>query len=292
MKKRRALVTHHAPDLDAVGSVWLFTRFAAQDFSNAKIFFVNPGEKISATELAEADVDPQDVFHVDTGKGQFDHHTVEKSSRSICATSLVFEYLGSKHLEISQDKALQSIVSFVTEIDHFGEIYWPEADNPRYAFMIQELIRGQELADQQSDERQLQFGLQCLDNAYNVLVQQHKAEEVLDAKGHIFLTQAGKCLAIESKNDDVIKLAQKRGIAMVIRKDPKLGNIRIKVRPDNTLTLEKLYEVITAKDSTGTWYFHPSGKMLLNGSRKNTNQKPTPLTLDQIQTLVKELYGK
>ncbi|MDA1079464.1 MAG: hypothetical protein O2840_02115 [bacterium] len=291
MKRRRAIVIHHAPDLDAIGGVWLFTRFAAQDFANAKILFVNPGDTLSPTEIAKQQLDPQDVIHVDTGLGQFDHHTVEKSSRSICATSLVYEYLSSKHMEIAQDKALKSLVGFVTEIDHFGEIYWPEAENTRYAFMIHELIRGQELADQQSDERQLQFGLQCLDNAYNVLVQQHKAAEILNSEGLTFAIKAGKCLGITSKNDDVIKLAQKMGYTLVIRKDPEMGNIRIKTRPDSSFTLEKLHQAILAQDSIGSWYYHPSGKMLINGSRKNTAQKASPLSLETIISLTKELYG-
>ncbi|OGJ16377.1 MAG: hypothetical protein A2632_02760 [Candidatus Pacebacteria bacterium RIFCSPHIGHO2_01_FULL_46_16] len=291
MQKRRALVIHHAPDLDAIGGVWLFTRFELQDFGNAKVFFVNPGDILSPIEISKEELDPQDIFHVDTGRGQFDHHTVEKSSRSICATSLVYEYLSSKHLELSQDRALQSIVGFVTEVDHFGEIDWPEAENIRYSFMIHELIRGQELADQQSDERQLQFGLQCLDNAYNVLVNQHKAEEILSSQGQTFAIKAGKCLAITTKNDDVIKLAQKRGSTLVIRKDPNLGSVRIKVRPDSSMTLEKLYEAILSRDSMGSWYYHPSGKMLINGSRKQTLQKPTPLSLEEIIALVKELYA-
>ncbi len=290
MKRRKTIVIHHAPDLDAIGGVWLFTRFAMQEFSNAKILFVNPGDTLSPTEIAKEQLDPQDIIHVDTGRGQFDHHTVEKSSRSICATSLVYEYLSSKHMEIAQDKALKTLVGFVTEIDHFGEIYWPEAENTRYAFMIHELIRGQELADQQSDGRQLQFGLQCLDNAYNILVQQHKAEEILESEGQTFAIKAGKCLAINSKNDDVIKLAQKKGYTLVIRKDPGTGAVRIKTRPDSTITLEKLHEKILERDNVGSWYYHPSGKMLINGSRKNTDQKPSPLSLEIIVTLTKELY--
>jgi len=290
MQKRNAIVIHHAPDLDAIGGVWLFTRFAAQEFSNAKVLFVNPGDTLSPFEIAKEKFDPQDVTHVDTGLGQFDHHTVEKSSRLICATSLVYDFLCEKQQELKQNVALKSLVSFVTEIDHFGEIDWPDAGNTRYAFMIHELIRGQELADQQSDERQLQFGLQCLDNAYNVLVQQHTANEILDSEGTTFTISAGKCLAILSKNDDVIKLAQKRGYALVIRKDPKLGNIRIKVRPDSSITLEKLHEAILIRDSVGSWYYHPSGKMLINGSRKNTSQKATLLKLNEVVALVAELY--
>jgi hypothetical protein len=291
MKRRKTIVIHHAPDLDAIGGVWLFTRFLSQEFASAKVLFVNSGDSLSDSEIAKNKLDPNDIYHVDTGKGPLDHHTPEKSGKDICATSLVFDYIQNRHLEISQDKALKSIIDFITQVDHFGEVYWPDATNARYSFMIHELIRGQELADQHSDDQQLQFGLQCLDNAYNVLVQQHKAAEILDSQGTVFSIRAGKCLAISSKNDDVIKLAQKRGISMVIKKDPTLGSVRIKARPDSQINLDKLYTAILAQDTIGSWYNHPSGKMLINSSRKMTAQKPTPLSLETIIDLVKEHYG-
>jgi len=98
-------------------------------------------------------------------------------------------------------------------------------------------------------------------------------------------------LALETSNDDTIKLAQKSGYILVIRKDPQLGNIRIKARPDADLSLETLYQAIKKKDEVGNWYYHPGGKMLLNGSQKHRNQQPTPLSLQDVVGLVKHLYS-
>ena len=290
MPQQKLIVTHHAPDLDAISSVWLLKRFDSQNFADAKIGYVNPGHSLDPVLAEKYGILPHNVVHVDTGRGEFDHHTPEKNSRNICAATLIRDYLIKTHPELEKDSALKAIVDHVTEIDHFGEIFWPEPDSDRYSFMLHELIRGSEFMAQNTDDSQMQFGTQALDNVYATLKQSHKASRILDQVGQIFQTSAGKCLAISTKNDDVIKLAQKRGMMMVIRKDPSLGHIRIKVRPDSSLTLEKLYEKVLELDRTGTWYYHPGGKMLINGSRKHLNQQPSPLSLEQIIKTVKELY--
>ncbi len=37
------IVTHLAPDLDAIASVWLLTRFDAQHFAGSRLAFVSAG---------------------------------------------------------------------------------------------------------------------------------------------------------------------------------------------------------------------------------------------------------
>lgn len=287
---RRLIVTHHAPDLDAVGAVWMFKRFDSQDFANAHVAFVNPGEQISLSEAEELGFQSHEVTHVDTGLGEFDHHQPEQSGPDICATSLVYDHACRVHPELSQDKALKIIVDFVTQIDHFGEIYWPDANDTKYHFMIHELIRGLEYLDPHNDESQMHFGLTCLDSVYAILTQHLKAEEIIAEKGEQFELSFGNALALDTRNDDTLKIAQKMGFALVVRKDTKLGNIRIKVRPDAPANLKPLYEKIIELDKVGTWFYHASGKMLINGSVKHRNQTPSPLTLNQVVTLIKKVY--
>lgn len=291
MFKRNLIVTHHAPDLDAVGAVWILKRFDPQNYADAKIAFVNPGKRLSLDEAKNLDVDLHEVTHVDTGLGRFDHHQPERGPLKISATSLAHEYVCSIDTNLAEDSSLQNLVNFVTEIDHFGEIYWPESANLRYSFMLHELIRGFELQANFDDESQMYFGLTCLDCAYSVLKHHHKAEEILNEKAQKFTIAAGEAIAISTRNDDTIKIAQKRGSVLVIRKDPQLGNIRIKVRPDADFDLEGLHQKILSLDKIGDWYYHPSGKMLINGSVKHRDQKPSPLTLQEIINLVKGLYG-
>ncbi len=288
---RRLLVTHHAPDLDACTSVWLLKRFEAQHYADAKVAFVNPGETISLEAAETFGVQLHQVTHVDTGSGEFDHHQPERGLKRISASSLVYDHLCKVHPELVGDETLKHLAEFVTDVDHFGEANWPDADNLRYTFMIQELIRGMEFMDPHDDLSQLHFGFQCLDAAYATLTQQLKAIEILDTEGIIFELPFGKCLALETRNDDTIKLAQKRGYALVIKKNPEQGNIRIKARPDAEIDLKPAANAIKKIDGKGSWYYHPSGKMLINGSSKHRDQTPSPLSLQQVIDVIKSTYA-
>ncbi|MBT3249227.1 MAG: hypothetical protein HN846_02190 [Candidatus Pacebacteria bacterium] len=288
---RKLIVTHHAPDLDAIGASWLLKTFDAQHYGNAKFAFVNPGSTIKSSEVEKLEIDTDDVTHVDTGLGKFDHHQPERGHDHSSAASLVFEYLCQIHPDLEDDHALDILVDFITEIDHFGEIYWPEADHDRYNFMLHEIIRGLEFVGIHNDESQLHFGFTCLDGIYSALKQHVKAKDILKNKAEYFQTKLGKCMAVETKNDDTLKLAQKYGAVIAIRKDSSGGHIRIKARPDAELDLKDLADEIKLIDSTGTWYYHPSGKMLINGSRKHRQQKASPLSLEQVIELVKKVYG-
>ena len=289
MSQTPLIVTHHAPDLDAVSAVWLLKRFEPHKFKSAPVAFVNPGDKISQTELEELG-NPKEAVHVDTGLGEFDHHQPDRAKAQICAASLVMEYLANRYPDLGRDSALVSLVNFVNEIDHFGEIFWPEADSDRYAFMIHELIKGVEFQKDHDDLKQLEFGMQCLDSAYAILKDLHKARSIIQKKGIAFTLKHGQGMAIETRNDAVIKLAQKMGYTLVVRKDDEEGHIRIKARPDSQINLKPLYEKIKQVDSKGTWFYHHSGKMLLNGSSKHRNQTPSPLSLNQVVKMIKELY--
>jgi len=288
---RKLLVTHHAPDLDAVASVWVLKRFDSQHYSDAQISFVNPGSKITLEEAEELGHQLHEVTHVDTGLGEFDHHQPENASDQICATSLVHKHCIKIHPELADDQALQLLVDFVTEVDHFKEIYWPEANDIKYNFMIHELIRGLEYFDPHNDESQIHFGMTCLDSSYAILTQRVKAEKIIENKGQEFQIKAGKALALDTRNDDTLKMAQKMGYALVLRKDTKLGNIRIKVRPDADIDLKQLHEKIIEIDKKGTWFYHASGKMLINGSVKHRSQTPSPLPLSEVVAIIKDIYA-
>jgi len=292
METKKLLVTHHAPDLDAVGSVWLFKRFSPELFADAKVAFVNPGETITRTAAEILGFDLQDVTHVDTGLGEFDHHQPDRAIQPICAASLVFDNLSQSFPHLQNDAALRTLVEYINDVDHFGEIHWPDSSHWRYSLMIHELLHGLEFQNPYDDEALLQFGMQCLDAAYSSLKQNLKAYEVIAHNGVEFELSAGIGLGLETSNDDTIKIAQKQGYIVVVRKDPKLGNIRIKARPDSSIDLRKMYDVLCDKDPNSTWYYHNSGKMLLNGSHKHRNQIATKLSLEEVVRMLRDCYGK
>ncbi len=287
---QRLIVTHHAPDLDAITATWLFKTFDGQHFANARIFFVNPGDSITTQEAQRLSFSQENITNVDTGLGEFDHHQPERSGQRVCAASLVLDHLCKIHPELKQDVALAELVKFVTGIDHFDEADWPDAADNRYCFMLHELIRGHECVALHDDDSQMHFGMQCLNYAYASLKQTIKAKEIIAVKGITFNIKAGKCIAMETRNSDTVKQAQKLGFALVIQKDPKKGGMNIKARPDADIVLKQLYDAVLTMDQVGSWFYHNSGKMLINSSRKHRDKRPTPLKLSEMVTLVKEIY--
>lgn len=288
---RKLIVTHHAPDLDAITSCWLLKKFDTQHYGNAKFAFVNPGDTISETQLAELEFEPTEVVHVDTGLGEFDHHQPERGHVRTSASQLVLEHVTQVHPDLADDEALKLLVDFVTGIDHFEDAYWPDANHPRYNFMLHQIIKGLEFIELHDDDSQLHFGFTALEGTYSALKQHVAAEKILKEDADYFEIKEGRCMAAETKNDDVLKMAQKNGAVLVARKDPELGNVRVKARPDSELDLKDLHEAILKIDDTGSWYYHPSGKMLINGSRKHSDQQASPLSLAEITQLIKEIYG-
>ena len=108
-------------------------------------------------------------------------------------------------------------------------------------------------------------------------------------KGFIFQSYLGKSLAIETKNEETIKLALKKGFSLVVRRHPDAGFTRIKTLPDKKLSLKPVYEKIIKIDKKGSWFFHISGHMLLNGSSGNPKLIPTSLSLNKIIEIIKSV---
>lgn len=189
---------------------------------------------------------------------------------------------------MKNDSALMRVVGFVNETDHFASYYWPEPDKDRYIFMLEEILAGLRSSEHFTDREVVEFGMLCYDGVYTSMKIRIAAEADLTQKGQEFESKWGKALAITNKNDEVVKLAQKRGFVLVVRKDEVTGAIRIKTAPDPTISLKEVYNEIKTMDDEGTWYYHPSGHMLLNGSRKHVGQVPTKLTLEEVVEIVKK----
>ncbi len=287
---RRMIVTHHSPDLDACASVWLLKRFDAQHYADAHTAFVDPGKLINPSEAERLGFQMHMVVHVDTGLGEFDHHQPERGREYVCAATLVYDYICRIHPDHVHDEALKELVTHIVDVDHFGEISWPDSQHPRYCFMLSSLLQGYESIDPHNDDSQLHYGLISLDSAYANLRHQVAAKRELST-GELFEMPFGSCLSVSTANDEVIKYSQKKGLCVVIKRDPDDGSLRIKARPDCPIDLKSLSDAILKLDQVGYWYYHPSGKMLLNGSRKQSAQKPSILSLAQVTDLFKQIYG-
>jgi hypothetical protein len=290
------IVTHISPDLDAVCAVWLLKKFHPK-FTDAEFRFVPAGKNYELTEIEK--LKKPEVLTVDTGGGEFDHH--QTGDKDKCASSLVLDFLEKNNYIVGAEhvQPLRRITNIVLEIDHFKEVFWQDPSNDRYVFFLEEILGGLKLLWQNQDERVLKVGLDVLDGIYQKMQFKMKAEEEIEkgikfiCRGAVSAPSGGEtpplqCVALETMNDEVLKLAQKQGFQVVIRRDPRKGYVRIKTIPNGKVDLTKVYEALKEKDKEATWFLHASKCIVLNGSTKNPEMKPTTLALEEIVDVVKK----
>lgn len=296
MKK---IVTHKSPDLDAIGSAWLIKKFLPM-WEDAKIEFVSAGEKLEGTYENEGEVieivDGVETIHVDTGLGKLDHHQTQDNN--VCGASLTLEYVlanidSTLNRHDTKRESVKRIVELIIDDDHFQEYYYPEAESDRYDFSLRGILSGYKLMYQHLDDKITEKVLEELDALLHTFEAKIWAEKELTEKGIEFETKWGKGVGVETLNDAVLKLAQLKGYAIVVRKDPEHGYLRIKAYPSkrggekSEADLTEVYEKIKDKDPEASWFLHVSKKMLLNGSSKNPDMKGSKLSLEDVIEIIK-----
>ena len=204
----------------------------------------------------------------------------------------------------------------VVDIDHFKEVFWPDATADYHEFSIISVLDGLKLRKPNEDDYYVEFIIVCLDAILNEFENRIWAETEINQNGIKFDTRFGKGVGFETINDSVIKLAQKIGYVIVVRKDPRKGYVRIKAMPWSNLKVKSeglkikdkkdtqlstfssqfkeidltlVYEKLSKMDPEATWFLHVSKKMLLNGSAKNPKMRPTKLKLNDIIGVIKEI---
>lgn len=275
----KTIVTHIGPDLDAITSVWLVKTFFS-GWEEAEVTFVPAGTTLNKMD---PDSDP-DILHVDTGFGRFDHHQTDADT---CASKLVYEEIVRRN---GPDPVLERMVAVVNDVDHFREVFYPNASADYWEFWLVGLIDGWRLLHADNPLRIMELGYASLEGIYKVMLNKMWAEKELEHAKE-FQTRWGKGAAFETVNDEVIHQAQKRGFAVVIRKDPKKGYVRIKTLPKEEIDLTPVYEKLKKEDAQATWFLHASRHMLLNGSAKNPDMKPSTLSIDQLIDAVVAVCG-
>lgn len=293
----KIIVTHTSPDWDAITSVWLLKKFLA-GWNDARVEFVPAGNKFRNQEakVMDQDANPIEMFgedeviHVDTGLTPLDHHQTQDTN--VSAASRVWDYVRSQiehdgnKLTAEHKEAISRIVKVVVSTDHFKEVFWKDAIEDYQEMSYLGLLDGLKLIKPNQDLEYLDFGILCL----NALTAQFEnriwAEREIKEKGIKFDTRFGKGIGFETINDTVLKLAQKMGYVLVLRKDPRKGYVRIKTLPaqgeNKGADLTLVYEELKKKDPDATWFLHVSKKMLLNGSPKNPKMRPSKLGVSDI----------
>ncbi len=302
------IITHASPDWDAIGSVWVLKRFLP-GWDNAKVEFVPAGNRSprvarkekETTEQVVVETDDTKIIHVDTGLTPLDHHQIYDTK--ICSVSRSWEYVLQQnpllHATTSdarrEDKiqAMERIVAYLVGLDHFQEVFWTDAASDMHEFTIYGILEGMKGLHPDDDGYFVSWGMEILDAMLRRFESRIWAEKEI-ANGKEFGTKWGKGLAVETINDSAIKLAQKMGYVVVVRRDPRKGYVRIKavpykegVTPDVNLSL--VHSQLEKMDPNATWFLHVSNKMLLNGTPKNPKMIPTKLTLDEIVAVLEKI---
>lgn len=297
----KIIVTHTAPDLDAITSVWLLRRYLP-GWSEAEVRFVPAGQRMEGakpgSEVNEVieKIGEDQVIHVDTGLGPLDHH--QTKSDKVCGASLTWDYVRIKSHNFSnpedsdkiveKEEAISRMVQIVVEDDHFKEVFWPNPTSDYFEFFMHSVVDGIKLAKPGDDLYCVNFINECLDYILHNFENRIWAEREIKLNSKEFESHWGKGLGLETINDDVIKLAQKSGFAIVVRKDPRKGYVRIKASPAFEIDLTNIYEQLKKMDPDATWFLHVGKKMLLNGTPKNPKMIPTSLKLEEIINILKK----
>lgn len=276
----KIIVTHICVDLDAATACWLITKFFP-GWEKAQFKFVFAGDTLDGKNPDE----DKSIIHVDTGLGKYDHH--QFADNNLSATKIVFEKVKIHVTKTHQIDALERMVNYVTLIDNFKEVYFNAAAADIHDFGLNRVVEGIRHV-LRTDEERLKAIFIVLDGIYQNFLNKIRAEAEI-RQGLIIKTKWGKGLALETKNEEVVKLALKMGYKIVIRKDPDKGHVRIKAFPEKQIDLRNLFEKIIEIDKKGTWFFHSSGKLLLNGSSKNPKATPTKLSIPKIIEIINEL---
>lgn len=194
------------------------------------------------------------------------------------------------------EEALERLVEVVNQVDHFQEVYYPDSEADDHEFAAEAILDGWKLLYREQDKLVVEKGLELIDGVYTSLVSRVDAEKILASKGESFQTKWGKGIAFETKNASVVDIAQKRGYAIAVRRHPVEGHIRIKAPPANfiesdalnkSVDLTPIYNVLKKADAEADWFLHSSKTMLLNGSAKNPQMRPTKLSLKEVVEIVK-----
>ncbi len=292
----KIIVTHTSPDWDAIGSVWVLKKYLA-GWQHAVVEFIPAGEisdRIKGKQVeyhgAVVKIGDDEIIHVDTGMGPLDHHQTER--QDVSAAGLAWQYIqkglekAGDHFTSEHKEAVSRMIKIIVDTDHFREIFWPDSASDYIDFSVLAALDGMKLMRPDQDSYYVEWGVETLNSLLHYFENKIWAEREIAINGREFTTKWGKAIGFETINDSVIKLAQKKGYMLAVRKDPRKGYVRIKARPsetgknevDLTLACEKLKKI----DPGATWYLHVSKKMLLNGTVKNPKMTPTKLTLDEI----------
>lgn len=289
METRKVIVTHTAPDLDAIGYVWLLKRFWPP-FAEADIKLM-PFNQIDRAVLEAAD-SVGDIGGVyDPGEMRFDHHHFPgDESTATCAAKMVWEYLVALGVVVSYLEPLIEVIYqgdlARTEPVGIHTLLWGTMTRKN-------LVTGQRLTDQEM----MAAGFDLLDRADAWL--KRKAEVAAElAPLVVWKSEDGLVWAIRGGSASTNFAAYEQGCRVAVYegkpvslpagvtysmgasrspewKSPHLGDL-----------VEKVLRVSDGPDAVADelemWYRHQDGFFAGRGGPKAPNFEPPRVDLAEV----------
>jgi hypothetical protein len=259
------IVGHLAPDLDCLTAIWILVRFGGA--RNVALQFVPAGQTL---HNRPADEDPH-IIHVDTGGGQFDHHT--RDAQGLCAAELVRRSIAP------DDEALARLVEQVNQIDN--------ASAPRGSqgfFNVNALVAGYNLLFPNRPHHVAYAMLPNLDAWY-----EHEQRQIRLEKAFVrhveFETPWGLGIALDGDDGGSSKLAYRHGAALYAYRNQQ-GWMGIAARSRSNVDLSPVYHDLRIVDRDADWYLHPGKRLLLCGTPKAPPRSLSRLTLDELVRVI------
>ncbi len=298
----RAIVTHPAPDLDALVSVYLLRRLGGDHFvgtDSCPLRFASPLEVEGAggPEALEA----AGELVVDLGGGRFDNHPRPDREGSgdldASAAELVAEHLG-----VRQQPELDKLLSFCARQDLKGQSLLSR-DPVDHAMAIPAIIDG--LNRMFPDDGGAVY--RAIEPVLDAIVTTERAwvDAVADAERGLREEVGGvQVLAMESASSAAARAGRYCGADVLVVRYLPQGHVAFTIRRDGpvgAMTLDGLADRVRRAELAargevtpralrevgmhGGWFLHQSRKILNKGSPKAPDVPTTVLTLSDLHRL-------
>lgn len=282
----RTIVTHVAPDWDAIGGVWLLKRYGGLDASD--VVFVNTGNPDpAALEDAIAVVDTGRVF--DPTRRRFDHHQMPgAAANETCATLQVVQ-----HLVLARPDVDFNPIWPLIDLIYAGDTGKPAANESRqmgiHALLSNKKRQG---ADNYA---LLMYGFDLLDNLAQSLISQCEARKSLESCT-VYRSGDGLVVALRDAPMGATFAAHEAGARLVVfanydknaigilrggeGTDVHCGGLVSALLNDYDCGLDNIYAAVY--DELATWYRHQAGFFAGRGTDKAPSDKPILVDLVDI----------
>lgn len=295
------IVTHVAPDWDAIASVWLLKRYGGM--ADADVVFVNTGAPDpAAIDAATAVVDTGRVF--DPARLRFDHHQLPgNAANETCAAHQVFMSLivDAAH-DTPRWRELMAIDPLVHLI-YAGDTGKPEANESRqrgiHALLSNKKRQG---ADNYA---LLAYGFDLLDNLAQSLISQNEALKSL-AWHTVYRSDDGLVVALLNAPHGATFAAHEAGARLVVfadysknaigvmrggeGQDVHVGGLVSSLLNDYDCGLDEITPDLY--DELATWYRHQAGFFAGRGTDKAPSDTPILVKVSDVAAAIDKAWTR